>query len=158
MRIWFALGTSVALIFVALAQWQGARAQEAAKPTGGCAGLHAGIAARFIQPTQEYPEAEAYVQASLTLLNDSETTLDTAWDSWTLVIDGNELKDSAFRFHNGPVPVGGYGTLAAGANFSFAKNLPIDTYFPERREYKISWKGKYFQSPTATVTIPAVER
>jgi len=145
------LGRNVALILVALALLRVAGAQEAAKPTGDCAGLHAGIAALVAQPRQGYWEPS--VQVSFILLNDSETTLDTGWESWILVIDGNELKD---MFHNGLGPLGG--TLAPGANFSFTKALPIAKYFPEQREYKISWKGKYFQSPTATVRVPAEER
>jgi hypothetical protein len=40
-----------------------------------------------------------------------------------------------------------YGTLAAGATFDFGKAQPISKYFPETREYGISWKSPYLQSP-----------
>jgi hypothetical protein len=46
------------------------------------------------------------------------------------------------------MPTGGYGTLAPGATFNFGKALHVANYFPERREYTVSWKGKNFQSPT----------
>ena len=92
---------------------------------------------------------------SFLLLNDSGTPRDAAFESWTLVIDGKELEDSSFLFSNGPGPIGGYGKLGPGANFNFGTALPIAKYFPEQREYRISWKGRYFQSPTVTVTIPA---
>jgi hypothetical protein len=48
---------------------------------------------------------------------------------------------------------GGYGTLAGGATFDFGKALSIAKYFPETREYRISWKGRHFQSPTVTVSF-----
>ena len=53
------------------------------------------------------------------LLNDSETTQNTAPESWQIVIDGKELEDSGMIFGNGPEPTGGYGTLEAGATFDF---------------------------------------
>lgn len=82
------------------------------------------------------------------LLNDAEVARHASPESWKLVIDGKELEDSWYLFGNGPMPSGGYEVLAAGATFSFGKALPVSKYFPERREYKISWKGKDFQSPT----------
>jgi len=88
------------------------------------------------------------------LLNDSETALSAAPESWKIVIDGKELSDSDWIFGNGPEPVEGYRTLAAGATFDFGKALSIAKYFPEAKEYKISWKGRYFQSPTLTFRIP----
>jgi len=33
------------------------------------------------------------------------------------------------------------------------KALPISEYFPSNGQYKVSWKGAAFQSPTITVTI-----
>jgi hypothetical protein len=87
------------------------------------------------------------------LLNDSASDLNTAPESWTIVVDGKDLQDSGFILGNGPMPSKGYGTLDSGANFQFGKALPIAKYFPEPREYKISWRGKYFQSPTATIAV-----
>ena len=91
---------------------------------------------------------------SFLLLNDSETSQNTAPESWKIVIDGKELKDSDWIFGNGPVPTGGYGRLAAGETFDFGKALSIVSYFSDTPEHTICWKGKYFQSPTVTVTIP----
>ena len=142
------LGRIVAVTCVALVAWRVAGAQES-KSQGNCTGLHAGITAQL---TQGYEEPS--VMVAFLLLNDSETAQSTAPESWTILIDGKELSDSGWIFGNGPEPSGGYGTLAAGATFDFGKALPIAKYFPERREYRISWKGRYFQSPTVTVRIP----
>lgn len=115
----------------------------------GCHGLHAGITAEL---TQGYSDPS--VMIGFVLLNDSESIQNTAPESWQIVIDGKVLKDSGWILGNGPEPVGGYGKLGVGAKYDFGKALPIAQYFPEKREYKVSWKGKYFQSPTVTVRIP----
>jgi hypothetical protein len=139
------IGAATCLTLVA---WRATGAQES-KSQGNCLGLHAGMTAQL---TQGYSDPS--VMVLFHLLNDSETAQNTAPESWQIVIDGKELKDSDWIFGNGPEPVGGYGTLAAGATFDFGKALPIAKYFPETREHRISWKGMYFQSPTVTVTIP----
>jgi hypothetical protein len=128
--------------------WHVTRAQES-KASRNCAGLHAGITAQL---TQGYNEPS--VMVTFLLLNDSETAKSTAPESWELVIDGKELEDSGYIFGNGPAPTGGYGKLAPGATFNFGKALPVLKYFPEPREYGISWKSRYFQSPTVIVKIP----
>jgi hypothetical protein len=128
--------------------WQVTKAQERKSPH--CAGLHAGVTAQL---TQGYDETS--VMVAFLLLNDSETAQSTAAESWRIVVDGKELEDSGYILGNGPAPIGGYGTLSSGAAFNFGKALPIAKYFPERREYRISWKGRYFESPTVTVRIPA---
>jgi hypothetical protein len=137
-----------ALTCLALVTRHGTAAQES-KVRANCLGLHAGITAQL---TEGYSDPS--VMVSFHLLNDSETTQDSAPASWQIVIDGKELKDSGWIFGNGPGPVGGYGKLAAGGTFDFGKALPIAKYFPEMQEHRISWKGQYFQSPTVTVTIP----
>jgi hypothetical protein len=129
--------------------WQATRAQESKSPRN-CAGLHAGITAQL---TQGYSEPN--VMIAFLLLNDSETAQSTGPESWELVIDGKELEDSRYIFGNGPRPTGGYGTLAPGATFNFGKALPIARYFPELKEYRISWKSRYFQSSTVIVKVPA---
>ena len=111
----------------------------------GCAGLHAGITAEFARGI-----SEPSVWVAFLLLNDSEGTLNVSPESWKIVIDGNELKDSDYLFGNGPTPVGGYRNLRPGNTYSFGKALSLSKYFPEKREYRISWKGKNFQSPTIT--------
>jgi hypothetical protein len=148
MRISAMLQRIAAVTCLALIAWHVTGAQES-KSQGNCTGLHAGITAQL---TQGYSESS--VMVAFHLLNDSETAQSTAPESWKIVIDGKELSDSGWIFGNGPGPVEGYGTLAAGATFDFGKALPIAKYFPETREYRISWKGRYFQSPTVTVRIP----
>lgn len=123
------------------------------KSQSNCLGLHAGITAQL---TQWYSDPS--VMISFHLLNDSEITQNTAPESWQIVIDGKELRDSDWILGNGPQPTGGYGTLAAGATFDFGVALPIAKYFPETREHRISWKGRHFQSSTVTVGIPTSKR
>lgn len=151
MRIPSTLPRIAAVTCLALVAWHVTGAQES-KSQGNCTGLHAGITAQLMQVTQGYSEPSVMVEFHL--LNDSETAQTTAPESWKIVIDGKELSDSGWIFGNGPGPVGGYGTLANGSTFDFGKALPIAEYFPETKEYRISWKGRYFQSPTVTVRIP----
>jgi hypothetical protein len=148
MRIPSMLPTFATVTCLALVAWHVTGAQES-KSRGNCTGLHAGITAQL---TQGYSEPS--VMVGFYLLNDSETAQTTAPESWKIVIDGKELRDSDWIFGNGPGPAGGYGTLAAGSTFNFGKALPIATYFPETKEYRISWKGRSFQSPTVTLRIP----
>jgi hypothetical protein len=89
------------------------------------------------------------------LLNDSDAPLNAVEGGWQIVIDGKELKDSDFIFGNGPGPAGGYGILKPGESYEFGKGLELSRYFPEEREYKVSWKGKGFQSSTITVRVTA---
>jgi len=148
MRIPTMLQRIAAMTCLALVSWCVSGAQES-KSKSNCTGLHAGITAQLTEGN-----SEPSVMVGFHLLNDSESAQSTAPGSWTIVIDGKELSDSGWIFGNGPGPVGGYGMLAAGATFDFGKALPIAKYFPEIREYRISWKGAHFQSPTVTVRIP----
>jgi hypothetical protein len=148
LRIPSMLPRIAAVTCLALVAWHVTGAQDS-KSQGNCTGLHAGITAQL---TQGYSEPS--VMVAFHLLNDSETAQTTAPESWKIVIDGKELSDSGWIFGNGPEPVGGYGTLATGSTFDFGMALPIAKYFPGTKEYRISWKGRYFQSPTVTVRIP----
>jgi hypothetical protein len=87
------------------------------------------------------------------LLNDSDAPINTVEESWQIVIDGKELADSSFIFGNGIQPAGGWGILKPGESFQFGKGLALSNYFPDEREYKVSWKGKGFQSSTIAVRI-----
>jgi hypothetical protein len=121
----------------------------AQKPPEKAPGLHAGIRAQIIPPYTDTPS----VMLLFVLLNDSEKPLDVEAGSWRLVRNGKELNDSGMLFGNGPMPVGGYRILKPGESYEFGKALPIAEYFPSNGQYKVSWKGAAFQSPTITVTI-----
>ena len=114
-----------------------------------CHGLHAGIRAQIIPPYTETPS----VMLTFVLLNDSEIPLDVESGSWRIVINGSELNDSGMIFGNGLGVVGGYKVLKPGETYELAKALPIAEYFLPNGQYKVSWKGAAFQSPTITVTI-----
>ena len=114
-----------------------------------CHGLHAGIRAQIIPPYTETPR----VMFTFVLLNDSDTPLNVESGSWRIVINGSELNNSGMIFGNGPEPVGGYKVLKPGETYEFGKALPIAEYFLPNGQYKVSWKGAAFQSPSVTVTL-----
>jgi hypothetical protein len=126
--------------------------QDSAIGRTDCAGLHAGITAEMARLGGT---SELSVWVTFLLLNDSEATLNVSAESWKIVIDGEELRDSDYLFGNGVMPEGGYRNLRPGATYSLGKALSLSKYFPEQREYRISWKGKNFQSPTITFIAPA---
>jgi hypothetical protein len=131
----------------------GAAAQKSLEqpgtPSKSCSALHAGIRAQIMPPYTETPS----VMLSFVLLNDSDAPIDVEAGSWSIVINGSELKNSGEIFGNGLMPVGGYHILKPGESYELAKSLPIVEYFLPNGEHKVSWKGTGFQSPTITVTI-----
>jgi hypothetical protein len=134
-------------------------AMQAMPVTGGqidktCRGLHAGIHAEFVKYDPSNNQTP-FVMVSFVLLNDGDTPQDTSPGTWTLVIDGKESSDSARMFGNGPRPTGGWRTLNSGEAAQFAYALEVSKYFTEAREYRLSWKGAEFQSPTITFNTPA---
>ena len=117
-----------------------------------CGGLHAAIRGELVRRDPPYTEPP-FVMLMFILLNDSEAPVNAVEGGWKIIIDGKELKDSDFIFGNGPQPLGGYGTLKPGESYEFGKGLELSRYFPEEREYKVSWRGKKFQSSTITVRV-----
>jgi hypothetical protein len=117
-----------------------------------CGGLHAAIRGELVRRDPPYTQPP-FVMLTFILLNDSEVPVNAAEGGWQIVIDGKELGDSDFIFGNGPGPVGGYGILKPGESYEFGKGLELSKYFPEERDYRVSWKGKGFQSSTITVTV-----
>ena len=122
------------------------------KREASCSGLHAAIRGELVRRDPPYTEPP-FVMLAFILLNDSDAPINTVEGGWQIVIDGKELKDSDFIFGNGPGPVGGYGILKPGESYELSKGLELSRYFPEEREYKVSWKGKGFQSSTITVRV-----
>jgi hypothetical protein len=118
-----------------------------------CGGLHASISGEVVR-RDPLATQSPYVMLTFVLLNDSDAPINTAEESWQIVIDGKELKDSGLIFGNGLRPVGGWGVLKPGESFQFGKGLGLSNYFPEEREYKVSWKGKGFRSSTILVRNP----
>jgi hypothetical protein len=123
--------------------------QTGGSPSKAYRGLHAGIRAQITPAYTETPS----VMLSFVLLNDSETPVDVEVASWRIVVNGSELSDSAMIFGNGPEPVGGYRILKPGETYEFGKALSIARYFLPNGQYKVSWKGAAFQTPTISVTI-----
>lgn len=134
-------------------------AGQAMPVTGGqidktCRGLHAGILAEFVKRDTSNNQTP-FVEVNFVLLNDGDTPQDTSPGTWTLVIDGKESSDSGMMFGNGPRPTGGWRTLNSGEAAEFGIALEVSKYFTEAREYRLSWKGAGFQSPTIIFSPPA---
>ena len=119
------------------------------KPGQICEGLHAALRGEPSPPYQQPP----VVQLTFILLNDSEHPINAEAKSWRIVIDGKELKDSDFILCCGPRPAGGFGTLKPGEWYEFGVALDLGKYFPEKREYQVSWKGNGFQSSAVVVDL-----
>jgi hypothetical protein len=119
-----------------------------------CGGLHAAIRGELVRRDPPYTQPP-FVMLTFILLNDSDVPINAVEGGWQIVIDGKELKDSDFIFGNGPGPVGGYGVLKPGESYELGKGLDLSRYFPEERTYKVSWKGKGFQSSTITIRVTA---
>jgi hypothetical protein len=115
-----------------------------------CTGLYAAIRGELVRRDPPYTQPP-FVMLTFILLNDSEAPVNAVEGGWKIINDGKELRDSDFIFGNGPQPVGGYGTLKPGESYEFGKGLELSRYFSKEREYKVSWKGKGFQSSTITV-------
>ena len=117
-----------------------------------CGGLHAAIRAEVVRRDPPYTQPP-FVMLTFILLNDGDSPVNSVEGGWAIVIDGKELADSDFIFGNGPMPTGGWGILKPGESYEFGKGLDLSKYFPEEREYKVSWGGKGFQSSTINVMV-----
>jgi hypothetical protein len=117
-----------------------------------CGDLHAGIRAELVRRDPAYTQPP-FVMLNFILLNDGEAPINSTAGAWKISIDGKELNNSGWILGNGPRPTNGYGILSPGESYSFGVGLEISKYFPEEREYKVSWGGEGFQSSTITVTI-----
>jgi hypothetical protein len=95
-----------------------------------CGGLHAAIGGEVVR-RDPLATQSPYVMLTFVLLNDSDAPINTVEESWQIVIDGKELKDSGLIFGNGIRPVGGWGILKPGESFQFGKGLTLGNYFPD---------------------------
>ncbi len=86
-----------------------------------------------------------------TLVNDGSKVLDTETliGNSRIIVNGEEMKDSAFIFSNGPRSAE-WKALPPGGAAQFSRQL--GEYFQKPGEYKISWKGNEFE------TLPVVFR
>ena len=114
-----------------------------------CPGLHAGIMApQVLQHSGN--SATSVVSLALLLLNDSDSPMDKEVSSWRISIDGVDVPNRQ--------TVGGAlippAPLQPSEHFKWGIGLPVATYFPHAGDYRVSWRGKHFQSPTITVKIP----
>jgi len=111
-------------------------------------GLHAGIVAQIVPLKPGYSEP-AHVALSFLLLNDSDTPADIEAGSWKIIVDGVELPN--------PQVTGGAlvppGPLPPGQHREWSIGLPMTRHFAHAGEYRVSWRGERFQSPTIIIKI-----
>src|SRR5262245_27648963 len=80
----------------------------------------------------------------LALVNDGDMVVNPDLGSSQLIVNGKELKDWPFIVGQGPRDAR-WEALPAGDYLSFA--YALGERFEEPGTYKVSWKGKGFQSP-----------
>jgi hypothetical protein len=85
------------------------------------------------------------------LKNETQKEVACEPETWQLIIDGKVYANSGMLFSNGPAPPGGYATLKPEGEFVFGKGLLLSEFFPEDRDYKVSWLGAGFESNTVIV-------
>jgi hypothetical protein len=117
-----------------------------------CHGLHAGIRAELVRQKPPFTQP-SYVMLTFLLVNDSEASVDVAPETWAVVINGKETKDSGMLLGNGPVPADGWKALKPGDHYEFGRGLELARYFPQSGEHQVSWKGQNFESATIIVKI-----
>jgi RNA polymerase sigma factor (sigma-70 family) len=93
---------------------------------------------------QHEETAPGLFQLQFTVANDGDAVIDPEIEASQLIINGKEFKDWKLVIGNGPrtkewqaLPAGGY------VQFGYA----MGSYFNEPGVYKVSWKGKHFESP-----------
>lgn len=90
-------------------------------------------------------ESTKNLMLHFTLVNDGNRVLDAGKmiDNSKLVVNGEELKDSAFIFANGP-RTAEWNNLSPSGTMQFSKLL--SEYFQKPGVYRISWKSSEFES------------
>ncbi len=82
-------------------------------------------------------------QITFALVNDGKRTVDPEILSSKLLVNGEELKDWPMIVSNGPRDER-WNALPTGDNLLFGYRL--DDYFKSAGTYRVSWKGKGFQT------------
>jgi hypothetical protein len=119
---------------------------KAEKPSKVWAGIGVG------QPlfVQGEKAVEGPFQINFTLVNDGDAAIDPEIGSSRLLVNGKELKDWAFIVGQGPRD-DRWKSLPAGDHISFG--YAMGEYFNEPGVYKVSWKGKGFESPEVVFRV-----
>ncbi|HJZ54035.1 MAG TPA: RNA polymerase sigma factor [Gemmataceae bacterium] len=95
----------------------------------------------FLQDEETGP---GLFQIQFTVVNDGDAVIDPEIESSQLIINGKEFKDWKLVIGNGP-RTGEWKALPAGRYVQFG--YALGSYFNEPGVYKVSWKGKHFESP-----------
>jgi RNA polymerase sigma factor (sigma-70 family) len=137
-RIWF--GNLEAKVKVT---WSGEAPQPAA-PVEKATKLWAALSSTrpvFLQQELTGPDV---FQILFTVANDGDAALDPEFESTQLIVNGKELKDWKLMVGDGS-GTGEWKALPAGRHVTFG--YAMGSYFKEPGVYKVSWKGKHFESP-----------
>jgi hypothetical protein len=118
-----------------------------------CGGLHAGIEAWTSSSKSGDTESVISVEINFALVNDSNVSINVHEGTWKIVVDGKELNNNFHPLFDGKQADGDAAPLAPGEFYHFSAALDVSKYFPETRQYHISWKGDQFQSSTVLVAV-----
>ena len=93
---------------------------------------------------QHEETAPGLFQIQFTVANDGDAVVDPEIESSQLIVNGKEFKHWNLVIGNGP-RTGEWKALPAGRYVRFG--YAMGSYFNEPGVYKVSWKGKHFESP-----------
>ncbi len=140
-RIWF--GNLEAKTRVT---WPGEAAQRAQPAAAAEKGPKLWAAISINQPVflQHEETGPGLFQMQFSVANDGDAVIDPEIESSQLIINGKEFKDWKLVIGNGP-RTGEWKALPAGRYVQFG--YAVGSYFNEPGVYRVSWKGKHFESP-----------
>ena len=89
-----------------------------------------------------------------TIVNEGNRTIDPQIESSKIIINGVELESSAFIFGNG-IRDQRWRALPPGDSLEFT--YALENYFKEPGIYRVSWRGKNFETPTIEFRVMPVK-
>jgi archaellum component FlaG (FlaF/FlaG flagellin family) len=120
------------------------------KPAKAVKKVWAGISVNQAIFRQEELEDQGALLIKFALVNDGDKTAATDVDSWRIIVNGKQMseRNTSLMFGNGSRMED---TLPPGGHSQVAKAMGV--YFKNPGTYKVSWKGKTFESSEITFRV-----
>src|SRR5713101_175876 len=134
----------VGLLIVADLSQRAEGDEKKPQPAEAKKGVRAGISVNQAIFRQEELEDQGALLIKFALVNDGDKTAATDVDSWRIIVNGKQMseRNTSLMFGNGSRMED---TLPPGGHSQVARAMGV--YFKEPGTYKVSWKGKTFESP-----------